>query len=100
MLHLLKTGVTQRYHDPLANQIHDLQELSLTHAQVSMEKTRTQHRLLTHYLTLYFPEIERYYYSSRSEWLLDLLHTFPTPSSITRLSVEEFVKQAWPCCRS
>jgi transposase len=25
LLHLLKTGVTQHYHDPLANQIHDFQ---------------------------------------------------------------------------
>lgn len=30
LLHLLKTGVTQHYHDPLANRIHDFQELSLT----------------------------------------------------------------------
>lgn len=96
LLHLLKTGITQYYHDPLRHQVHDLQELSLTHAQVSLEKTRTQHRLLTHYLPLYFPEIERYYCSSRSEWLLDLLHAFPTPASITRFSMEEFVKAAWP----
>jgi transposase len=96
LLHLLKAGVTQHYHDPLVNQIHDLQELSLTYAQVSMEKTHMQHRLMTHYLPLYFPEIERYYHASRSAWLLDLLHAFPTPTSITRLSMEEFVKQAWP----
>ena len=52
LLHLLKTGVTQHFHDPLVNQIHDFQELSLTYAQISLEKTRTQHRLLTHYLPL------------------------------------------------
>lgn len=96
LLHLLKTGVTQHFHDPLVNQIHDLQELSLTYAQVSLEKTRMQHRLLTHYLPLYFPEIERYYHASRSAWLLDFLHAFPTPAFIARLSMEEFVKQAWP----
>ncbi|WP_433968482.1 hypothetical protein [Tunturiibacter gelidiferens] len=45
LLHLLKTGVTQHYHDPLTNQIHGFQELSLTYAQISLEKTRTQHRL-------------------------------------------------------
>jgi hypothetical protein len=55
LLHLLRTGVTQRYHDPLVNHTHDFQELSLTYAQVSLEKTRMQHRLLTHYLPLYFP---------------------------------------------
>src|SRR5205085_142871 len=63
ILHLLRTGVTQRYHDPLVNHTHDFQELSLTYAQVSMEKTRMQHRLLTHYLPLYFPEIERHYHA-------------------------------------
>jgi hypothetical protein len=36
LLHLLKTGVTQHYHDPLANQIHDFQGLSLTYAQISL----------------------------------------------------------------
>jgi transposase len=96
LLHLLKTGVTQHYHDPLANQIHDFQELSLTYAQISLEKTRTQHRLLTHYLPLYFPEIERHYHASRSEWLLSFLHVFPTPALITRLSMGDFVQQAWP----
>ncbi|MGH9625339.1 MAG: IS110 family transposase [Bryobacteraceae bacterium] len=96
LLHLLKTDVTQHYHDPLANHIQDFQELSLTYAQVSLEKTRTQHRLLTHYLPLYFPEIERHYHASRSEWLLELLRAYPTPASITRFSIEEFVKQAWP----
>jgi hypothetical protein len=95
LLHLLKTGVTQHYHDPLANQIHDFQELSLTYAQISLEKTRTQHRLLTHSLPLYFPEIERYYHATRSEWLLAFLHVFPTPALIARLSMEDFVQQAW-----
>ncbi len=57
LLHLLKTGVTQHYHDPLVNQIHDFHELSLTYTQISLEKTRTQHGLLTHYLPLYFPEM-------------------------------------------
>ena len=36
LLHLLKTGVTQHYHDQLVNQIHDFQELSLTYAQISL----------------------------------------------------------------
>ena len=96
LLHLLKTGVTQHYHDPLANQIHDFQELSLTYSQISLEKTRTQHRLLTHYLPLYFPEIERHYHASRSEWLLSFLQVFPTPALIARLSMEDFVQRAWP----
>lgn len=85
LLHLLRTGFTQHYHDPLVNQIHDFQELSLTYAQISHEKTRMQHGLLTHNLPLYFPEIERYYHASRSQWLLELLRTFPTPALKLRL---------------
>jgi hypothetical protein len=79
ILHLLKSGLTQHYHDPIVHNLNDLQELSKTHHQVSLEKTRTQHRLLTHYLPLYFPEIARYHCSARSEWLWSLLIEFPTP---------------------
>jgi transposase len=96
LLHLLANGFTQHFHDPLVHNVHDVQELSLTYAQVSFEKTRTQHRLLTHYLPLYFPEIERHYHASRSRWLLELLRAFPTPGSITAFSREEFVQRAWP----
>jgi transposase len=95
ILHLLKARLTQHYHDPMVHNLNDLQELSKTHHHVSLEKTRTQHRLLTHYLPLYFPEIARYHSSSRSEWLWKLLIEFPTPRSITRLSRDEFVRKAW-----
>jgi transposase len=95
ILHLLKAGLSQRYHDPIVHNLNDLQELSKTHHQVSLEKTRTQHRLLTHYLPLYFPEVARYHNSSRSEWLWNLLIEFPTPRSMTCLSREEFVQKAW-----
>ncbi len=57
ILHLLKAGLTQHYHDPLAQGLNDLQELSKTYHQISLEKTRLQHRLLTHYLPLYFPRL-------------------------------------------
>lgn len=79
ILHLLQAGLTQHYHDPMVHNLNDLQELSKTHHHVSLEKTRTQHRLLTHYLPLYFPEIARYHSSSRSEWLWNLLIECPTP---------------------
>jgi hypothetical protein len=46
-------------------------------------------------MPLYFPEIERHYHASRSEWLLAFLQVFPTPAMITRLSMEDFVQQAW-----
>jgi transposase len=95
ILHLLKSRLTQHYHDPTVHDLNDLQELSKTHHHVSLEKTRTQHRLLTHYLPLYFPEIARYHSSSRSEWLWNLLIEFPTPGSITRFSRDQFVRKAW-----
>jgi transposase len=95
ILHLLKAGLTQHYHDPIVHRLNDLQELSKTHHQVSLEKTRTLHRVLTHYLPLYFPEIARYHNCSRSEWLWNLLIEFPTPRSMTYLSREEFVRRAW-----
>ncbi len=94
ILHLLKAGLSQHYHDPIVHNLNDLQELSKTHHQVSLEKTRMQHRLLTHYLPLYFPEVARYHHSSRSEWLWNLLIEFPTPRSMTCLSREEFVQKA------
>lgn len=73
ILHLLKGRLTQHFHDPMVHNLNDLQELSKTHHHISLEKTRTQHRLLTHYLPLYFPEIARYHSSSRSEWLWNLV---------------------------
>ena len=54
ILHMLRTGLTQRYYDPLVQQINDVQELSKTHNAVSRMKTETLHRILTHYLPLYF----------------------------------------------
>jgi transposase len=96
ILHLLKAGLTQHYHDPIVYNLNDLQELSKTHHQISLEKTRTQHRLLTHYLPLYFPEIARFHSSARSEWLWNLLIEFPTPPSMTGLSKAEFIRRAWP----
>jgi transposase len=95
ILHMLRSGLVQHYHDPLAYGINDFQELSKTYHQVSLEKTRTLHRLLTHYLPLYFPEIEPHFHSTRSEWLLQLLSAFPTPASICALPINEFVQKAW-----
>jgi transposase len=40
ILHLLKGGVTQHYHDPMVHNLNDLQELSKTHHQVSLPKRR------------------------------------------------------------
>lgn len=60
---MLRIGATQRYVDLLAEGINDLQELSKTHETISRMKTQTTqtwHRILTHYLPLYFIEIARF----------------------------------------
>lgn len=95
ILHLLKTGLSQTWYDPLVNGTNDAQELAKTHHQVTLSKTRLWHRLRSHYLPLYFPEIERFVRSDNSDWLIGLLLRFPTPAAITSLSPEEFVAEAW-----
>jgi transposase len=96
ILEMLKQGFTQTYYDPLLNGSLDLQELSGTYFQISLARTRLQHSLLLHYLPLYFPEIRRYWHSTRGEWFVRFLMRFPTPASIRALSAEDFVQQAWP----
>lgn len=73
-----------------------LQELSKTHETISKAKTQTWHRILTHYLPLYFPEIAPFAGNSRSDWFLALIERFPTPASITALEREAFSAEVWP----
>jgi transposase IS116/IS110/IS902 family protein len=94
-LHLLQTGLTQTWHDPLVSGTHDAQELSKTYHQVALARTRVWHSLRNHYFQLYFPEIERFIRSDSSDWLIQLLLQFPTPGAITSLRCEDFVTQAW-----
>lgn len=94
ILHLLKTGATQFFYDPVHEGTNDLQELSKTHSQVSLRKTRLQHSLLNHYLPLYFPEAERFLCTTRAGWFSKLLTLFPTPAAVTSLSQEEFIDRA------
>ena len=95
ILHMLATGLSQVYLDPLVAGLADIQELSKTHEAVSRARTQTIHRILTHYLPLYFPEIEKFLGSSRCDWFFALLETFPPPASITALSPEAFSAAAW-----
>jgi len=95
ILHMLKIEATQRYYDPLDHGLNDIQELSKTHEVISKAKTEVWHRLLTHYLPLYFPEAERFRGNSRSDWFLAFLHRFPTPASITRYDEQAFIDEAW-----
>lgn len=94
ILHLMKTGVVQRFYDPVLEGTNDLQELSKTHFQVSLRKTRLQHSLMNHYIPLYFPEAEKFLCSTRAGWFAKLLLHFPTPASVTAFSKEDFIREA------
>lgn len=93
---LLKQGMTQRYIDPLLSGNHGLQELSKTYYQISTARTRLQHSLMTHYLPLYFPEVEHFFHTSQADWFSQLLLRFPTAASIRRVGFERFKEEAWP----
>ena len=95
ILHVLRIGASQRYHDPLGAGINDIQEVSKTHEAISKAKTEVLHRILTHHLPLYFPEIDRFRHNSRSDWFFAFLDRYPTPGSITVLSKEAFIAAAW-----
>ena len=95
ILQLLKQGLTQHYHDPLVNGTHDLKELSTVYHQVSRARAKLRHAIVTHYLALYFPEVERYWYSSRNDWFVRFIEVFPTPYLIQALSLEQFIAHAW-----
>lgn len=96
ILRLLKQGMTQRYCDPLLMQTHDLQELSKTYHHIARARTRLQHILITHYLTLYWPEIERFWSTQRNEWFIRFLLRFPTPKCVSALTLPQFIDLAWP----
>jgi len=95
ILHMLEIGALQFFHDPLVVGTADIQELSKTHEIVSRSKTELRHRILTHYLSLYFPEAERLHRSSRTDWFLAFLERYPTPTMITATTREAFIADAW-----
>jgi hypothetical protein len=95
ILYMLKLGQVQHYHDPLFNGTNDWQELSKTHEAISKNKSEVLHRLQTHYLPLYFPEIDKFRHNSRSVWFFRFLHRFPAPGLIVSLERERFIEEAW-----
>lgn len=95
ILYMLEQGLTEPFFDPLVKNNMDLQELCNTYQQISLARSRCLHSLINHCFTLYFPEVERYYQNSRSEWLCKLLLKFPTPNTILRYKKATFVKRAW-----
>jgi transposase len=94
ILHLMKTGVTQYFYDPVIEGTNDLQELSNTHFQVSLRKVKLQHSLLNHYLPLYFPEAEAFLCATRAGWFAKLLTHFPIPTMVTSYSKQDFIDKA------
>ena len=95
ILRMLEIGAVQFFHDPLIAGTNDIQELSKTHEIISRSKTELWHRILTHYLPLYFPEAERFHRSARSDWFLALLEQFPSPHMISAMTKEAFIDAAW-----
>lgn len=83
MLHMLRIQATQVYHDPPRAGITTCRNCRRPMKRSPRAKTEIQHRILTHYLPLYFPEIDRFRGNSRSDWFFAFLHAFPTPASIT-----------------
>ncbi len=95
ILHMMQIGNEQFYHDPMLSGTNDLQELSKTHDIISRSKTELWHRILTHYLPLYFPEAERFHRSSRSDWFFAFLERYPSPHFISAMHKEKFIADAW-----
>ncbi len=95
ILYLLQNAMTTPFHDPLLAGHFDTQELSNTYYQISQARTRCYHSIVNHYLTLYFPESEKYLHNSRSQWWCRLMIQHPTPGSITRQSKQRFIQGAW-----
>lgn len=95
ILDMLKHGMVMRYIDPMVAGHHDLQELSKTYYQVTRARTKVLHAIANHHLPLYFPEMQRYWQTTRIEWWLRFMLEFPTPAHVRELSQEAFVRQAW-----
>lgn len=95
IFYLLDQGISEPFHDPLVSGVMDVQEICNTYQQIILSRSRVIHSLLNHGITLFFPEIERFYHNSRSEWWSNFLLKFPTPDSITRYRQQTFVKRAW-----
>jgi transposase len=95
ILHMMKTGVSQIYCDPMAHNTNETQELSKTYYQVSLRKVKVQHSMMTHYLPLYFPEAQKYFHSSRAEWFSNFLLRFTVPAIVLKYTKEDFISAAW-----
>lgn len=95
ILDMLKHNMVMRYVDPMVAGHHDLQELSKTYYQITRARTKVLHAIINHHLPLYFPEMQRYWQTTRIEWWLRFMLEFPTPRHVRQLTLDAFVQQAW-----
>lgn len=96
ILEMLKQGRTQRYVDPMLAGHHDIQELSKTYYQISRARTKVQHAIINHHVPLYFPEMHKYWTSTRNEWWVKFMIEFPTPAHVRQHTCQEFIELASP----
>ncbi|WP_370681983.1 IS110 family transposase [Comamonas sp. GB3 AK4-5] len=96
ILEMLKQGRTQRYVDPMLAGHHDIQELSKTYYQISRARTKVQHAIINHHVPLYFPEMHKYWTSTRNEWWVRFMIEFPTPAHVRQHTCQEFIELASP----
>lgn len=96
ILEMLKQGRTQRYVDPMLAGHHDIQELSKTYYQISRARTKVQHAIINHHVPLYFPEMHKYWTSTRNEWWVKFMIEFPTPAHVRHHTCQEFIDLASP----
>ncbi|ARV18630.1 hypothetical protein AEP_01686 [Curvibacter sp. AEP1-3] len=95
ILEMLKRGNVQTYFERIMAGHHDLQEISKTYYQVSRARTKIQHSIVNQHLPLYFPEMHRYWCTSRNDWWIRFMIEFPTLAHVRQMSFEEFSKAAW-----
>lgn len=96
ILYLMQQGMTQTLSEPFLQGNNHLQELSKTHEQIVRRKTKIQHSIANHYLPIYFPEAHVFFRGSRVRWFSRMLKHFPTPSTVTTYSFDDFLKVATP----
>ena len=96
ILEMLKQGRTQQYVDPMVAGHHGIQELAKTYYQISRARTKVQHAIINHHVPLYFPEMHKYWSSTRNEWWVKFMIEFPTPVHVRRHTCQEFIELASP----
>ena len=93
ILHLLKTGTTQRFVDPLVSGHHDLQEMANTYQQGRPQSAPSARDRDASPPTL-FSRGRAYLHSSRAEWFTSVLRLTPCPAAVRRYSKAAFIAAA------